>query len=186
MVQESGRRIVLLDTCVLINLLASGETEDILAGAGGKFLICSAVRDETIYLRSEEPDSSSVRVDIGSHVNSGLFSVTDLQGEEEQSLYIDYAAQLDDGEAMSLAIAHVRDYQVATDDRKARRLFLEGGGSEKRLVSTSELVRRWSERRRIPAVRLRQVLERIARRARFYPGTSDPHHQWWSNMRTPR
>jgi hypothetical protein len=87
---------------------------------------------------------------------------------------------------MSLAIAHVRDYQVATDDRKARRLFLESGGSEKKLVSTSELVRRWSERRRIPAVRLRQILERIARRARFYPGTSDPHYRWWSNIRTPR
>ena len=173
------------DTCVLINVLASGEAEGILAAAGGEFLICTAVRNESIYLRSEEPEPSLDRVDISAHIESGLFGVTDLEGEDEQSLYIDYASQLDDGEAMSLAIAYVRDYHIATDDRKARRLFLESGGVEERLISTTELVRRWSERHEIQAAQLSRAVEHIAIRARFYPGTSDPHYPWWSKIWKP-
>lgn len=185
MVRGSPLRVVLLDTCVLINVLASGEAEGILAAAGGEFLICTAVRDETIYLRSEEPEPSLDRVDISSHIECGLFGLTDLRGEDEQSLYVDYASQLDDGEAMSLAIAYVRDYHIATDDRKARRLFLEGGGADERLISTAELVRRWSERHEIQAAQLSRAVEHIALRARFYPGASDPHYPWWSKIWKP-
>ena len=70
-------------------------------------------------------------------------------------------------------------YMVATDDRKARRLFTEAVGKVERLISTSDLIRGWSERELLPPARLKEVLLRINRRARFVPPRSDRNFEWW-------
>lgn len=85
---------------------------------------------------SRRPQCPPDTVELDSFVNSKCLTVYGLSGNEEQSLYIDYAADLDDGEAMTLALAFSRGFTVATDDRKARRIFLEDTGDTTRLLST--------------------------------------------------
>lgn len=172
---------VLLDTCTLINLLATGEVEAILRSMDSDFVICSAVLQESIYLRSDDDADPPDPIDLGPLIESGALTVCSLESEEEELLYIDYASQLDDGEAMSIAIAIERVYTLATDERKARRLFLEAAGNTDRLLSTAELVHNWSQSEQIPSDKLRITLLRIAQRARFVPRQSDPNYDWWRN-----
>ena len=170
---------VLVDTCTLINLLATGEAEAIIRSMGRGFAISSAVLQETIYLRPESDGDPPDPIDLAPFIDSGVLRVCSLESEEEELLYIDYASQLDDGEAMSLAMARRRGYILATDERKARRLFLEAAGDTARLISTSDLVRNWAECEQVPAEILRNTLQRIERRARFAPPQSDPNTKWW-------
>lgn len=174
-------RVQILDACVLINLLASGEAEPVLRAALRESLVCAAVRRESIYLRTDDPHSPLEPADISPLVELGLIKLCDVEGEEEARLYVDYASALDDGEAMSLAIALSRGFDLATDERKARRLFLEAAGAPKRLVSTSQLMRGWAEKDRVTAGRLKAALLRIEERARYQPPSTDVNYKWWNS-----
>ena len=175
----SSPRPQILDTCVLINLLASGEINEILRAAAQDSLISSAVEVESIYLRTDNPEAPMEQIDLRPLIDSGLLTVCHIEGDEEAEMYVDFAGALDDGEAMSLAIALLRDYVLATDERKARRLFLEAAGDKARLASTSQLVRRWAETEGVVADRLKTVLLEIERRARYRPPTTDENYEWW-------
>ena len=172
-------RAQILDACVLINLLASGEAEGVLRAAARDSFICAAVEKEAVYLRSDYPNSPLELVSLSPYVEAGLLAVCNVAGAVEMELYVDYAAELDDGEAMSLAIALSRDFILATDERKARRLFLEAARDQRRLASTSGLMRAWAEGNAVPAERLRSALLRIESRARYQPPPADANHRWW-------
>jgi predicted nucleic acid-binding protein len=172
---------ILLDTCVLINLLASDEIQSILHSAHKQVVVCTAVQAETLYLRSEDTEQPSMeRVDLRPLIQSGILGVCFLENEDEESLYVDFASQLDDGEAMSLALVLARGFSLATDERKAKRLFLEAAKAPQRLISTADLMRTWSKEQKVSAPTLKETLLRIRRRARFAPSPNDAGYQWWT------
>lgn len=177
----SATQVQILDACVLINLLASGEIEDILGATARASTICVAVERESIYLRTDDPHRPRELIQLEPLLASGLLTICSVEGDEEAQFYIDYASQLDDGEAMSLAIALARGYILATDERKAQRLFLETAGDSRRLTSTAELLRHWAESQQVTAARLKEALRRIETRARYQPTASDANYQWWIN-----
>ncbi|HWP43725.1 MAG TPA: hypothetical protein VNO14_10850 [Blastocatellia bacterium] len=174
-------RVQILDACVLINLLASGEIEEILRVAAYDSLICSAVKGESVYLRTDDPQAPLDPIDLSHLIESGLLTVCNIEGDREAELYVDYASALDDGEAMSVAIAISRGFVLATDERKARRLFLEAESELERLTSTSEMIRRWAEEMAVPAERVKAALLNIEKRARYQPPTTDVNYQWWGD-----
>lgn len=172
-------RAQILDACVLINLLASGEVEGILRAAARDSFICTAVEGESIYLRTDDPKAPLEHIDLHPLTGSGLLTVCRIEGAREAELYVDYASALDDGEAMSLAIALSRGFILATDERKARRLFSEAIPDPLCLTSTSALLRWWAEAETIPPDRLKAVLLSIEKRAHYQPPAADPNYQWW-------
>ncbi len=174
-------RILLIDTCVLINLLASGEIKPILKAAAQQSLLCSVVEKESIYLRADDPQDGLENVNLQPLIKDGVLSVCNIETPEEEQLYVNYASVLDDGEAMSLAVALVRGWYLATDERKARRLFLEAANNAGLLITTSMLIRDWSEAKRIASNRLKSILLQIENRARYRPSTWDVNHQWWTD-----
>ena len=175
------QRAQILDACVLINLLASGEAEGVLRAAARDSFVCAAVEREAVYLRTDDPNSPLELVSLAPYFGAGLLTVCDVEGAAEMGLYVNYAADLDDGEAMSLAIALARDFILATDERKARRLFLEAARDPGRLVSTSELMRAWVEGASVPAERLKSALLRVESRARYQPPPTDANYRWWAD-----
>jgi hypothetical protein len=170
----------MLDACVLINLLASGRGQEILTGSEYRFAVCTVVSCESIYLRAADANAPPEEVKLDPFVKSKSLTVYSLSGNAEQSLYIDYAADLDDGEAMTLALAFSRGFSMATDDRKARRIFLEEIGDATRLLSTAQILRTWSQRAALTAGELKKLLLEVSRRGRFSPPSGDPDFAWWS------
>lgn len=124
-------------------------------------------------------DQSSTLANFDSLLQSGLLTICKLENEREEELYVDYSSQLGDGEAMSIAIAQSRGYILATDDRKARRIFLEAVPKPDSLFSTSDLIRSWAESNLIPPDQLKIALLNIQHRANFIPRRIDPNFQWW-------
>ena len=176
-----SRPVAILDACVLINLLATGRAEEILSSSDHSFAICTVVRIESIYLRAADPSAPPEEAKLDGLVESGCLKVLELSGNPEDALYIDYAGQLDDGEAMSLALAQSRGLFMATDDRKARRLFTEEVQDSGRLLSTAGILRRWSEKIRMERNELKKLLLEVSRRGRFFPQPGDPDFVWWSD-----
>jgi predicted nucleic acid-binding protein len=169
----------ILDSCVLINLAASNEIADIVSSIAGPTLICTAVQREALFLRDEADPGVLVPLSVDDLVAVARIRVCDVETADEEEQFVRLAGDLDDGEAMSIAIADSRGMQFASDDQKARRVFLELGHTADRLTCTSAIVRRWAETRSIPSQRLKATLRRITVRARFTPSRRDPHVGWW-------
>jgi predicted nucleic acid-binding protein len=168
-----GKNLLLQDACVLINLLATDRLEEIARHLAYQFAIASSVAAETIYLRRPE-DKSREQADLRTHVTSGLIKVLDVETELEQSRYLYYATELDDGEAMSLALAECRRLEIATDDRKARRMVAAEGLSIK-LWSTVDILKAWERIGSISPQEVKDTLTKISSRARFRPKGC----AWW-------
>lgn len=151
-----------------------------MSESGYQFGICSVVKNESIYLRATDLNAPPEEVKLDAYLDSNRLTVFELSSNEEKELYVDYATQLDDGEAMSLALAYSRGFSLASDDRKARRLFTEEIGDPKRLLSTSQILKEWSEKAGMDAANLKQVLTDVLRRGRFFPNSGDAHFEWWS------
>lgn len=166
-----------IDTCVLINLLATDRVGEIVEIISPSRLVCPGVSGESLYLRSTEPDGPLQAVDLGPLFQQNVFTASPLDGAPEEELYVGYSLELDDGEAMSLAIAHARNLTLATDDHKARRLAAENAPAVA-LFSTPQIIRAWAEGR--DPAEVASVVRAIHGRARFCPSDNDPLLEWWN------
>lgn len=174
-------RPVVFDASVLLNLLATRQPAKLIRSLGSQGLVCSAVADEALYIRSERLGEPPELVNLQPLLDTGVLEICELQGDEEYGLYVRYAMNLDDGEAMSLAICAARGHAVATDDRKARRLASLSHQIE--LLGTPEILQCWASVEQPDAQQIREVLRRIEVSARFHPNANDPLRAWWDSFR---
>lgn len=165
-----------VDTCSLINALASGVPLLLLEQLAPERWIAESVSRESLYLRSAVAGSTPEPIDLTLILRSGHLALCQAETAQEEELYVQLASELDDGEAMSLAIAVQRNYAFVTDDRKAIRLARELGVQE--IVGTPELVRACA------GINHREVLKAIEERARFSPSLDHPLRTWWKNTRS--
>ena len=103
----------------------------------------TAAQREALFLRDKADPGMPVPLNVDDLVAVAGIRVCDVSKEEEEQ-FVRLASDLDDGEAMSIAIADRRGMHFATDDQKARRVFLELGCMPDRLTCTSAIVRRWA------------------------------------------
>jgi len=174
--------VLLNDSSVLLNLLAADCLAQIAADTGWQFAICPAVRDEVKKLRDSQTGEMIV-VDLTPHVASGLLQVLELSGEREEVLYIEQSVVVDDGEAMSIAIAATRRLALAIDDKQATN-HAHANFPEMELWSTPEILKRWAEVGRVDSDTLRKAISLIEIRARYFPGRSHVLADWWRQAKS--
>lgn len=181
MAVERAAGLILLDACCILNLCAGRCIHQILRSSACEFAVAERAADEVLYIRNVSPSGAAEereRVDLKPLVSEGLLRVLSVESEDEATAYVRFATQLDDGEAMTCALAAVRGAAVATDDRKAQRL-LRTLVPPVQTHSTAWLIRQWSEEQGVGAATLKQALNDIRVRARFVPGSHDPLQTWW-------
>jgi predicted nucleic acid-binding protein len=172
---------VAIDASTLLNLFATGEIESILRSMPVQKVVCSVGASEVLYLRHEEADHAPELISLDPLAEQGLLTLARPESPEEEALFVEFAAKIDDGEAMSLALCVSRGYALATDDRKARRIAASVAVPIP-LLATSELIFHWFDSNTISPDRIREVLGAVELRARFRPWPEYPLREWWSRM----
>jgi predicted nucleic acid-binding protein len=170
---------LLLDTCVVLSLYASQHIEEILQANQGPFLIAEAVRREALYIhvvvdgiREREP------ISLEPLIESGILAVVEPESEDELQSLIDYSLKLDEGEAMTCALALHRGYRIATDERKTINLI----GHQVDIVGTLDLVQAWETTAAVAHAVMQEVLAAIEDRG-YVPGATHRHYEWWKRLR---
>lgn len=173
--------IIVVDSCVLLNLHASGRVEEILASLSCHCLASPYARSEVLWYLAppEGEDEIPIRRDITLEplVEAQLLSIVGLTSEEQAS-FVELAQQLGDGEAASGALAISRSGSVATDDFKARRVFAQLSPPLP-TIGTATLLRNWEQRSRPDRSDVVTALESIRHGARFSPRAGDDDSDWW-------
>ena len=175
--------VLLLDASCLLNLYATGRLLEIAATLPWQLAVVDYVLEqEALYVRTigvYEGQGGTVPVDLSPLIDAGLLLVVRLETPSEEASFVELAAVLDDGEAVTGAIALNRGHLVAIDDRKARRVLGEKAPGM-RLVSTLELMRQWSAS--VPVQEVSHALRAMQHRASYVPGHWDPLYAWWRDM----
>jgi predicted nucleic acid-binding protein len=168
---------VLLDACCLINICSSGRLPEILRAVPHTWHICSAVAGETLFVEvvvSGRRERS--QVDLQPWFAAGLVHPCEPERLDEVAALVNYAARLDDGEAMCLALAKCRSWTVATDERKGRRI---ARGDSIPTLNTVEIVRAWTEQVSATPTVIHEVVNNIAVLGRYRPAVDAPSAEWW-------
>jgi predicted nucleic acid-binding protein len=172
------RTPLLLDACVAINLAATDHIQPITGAIGVTFILVRQAAAEVGHLRDfagGEPILTPINL---SQYTSDTLEITDLT-PPEYPVYLDLARAVDDGEAATIAVAAHRNLQLATDDRKARRLCAERHIPEP--LRTLALMHAYTNAAGLKHSQLRDLLIKIRDRANFQPSRGDPDHKWWDD-----
>ncbi|TAK32173.1 MAG: hypothetical protein EPO21_15650 [Chloroflexota bacterium] len=146
--------------------------------------LAEAVVNEAIYvLRGGNGDDAAEQepVDLRPFTAAGLVEVWRPEKEAEYADFVNFAVDIDDGEAITCALALHRSGAVVTDDRKTLRI-LSIRASQLRVFTTTQVVKLWAESARVDKAVLRATLLDIQTRARFVPGKQDPLLDWWKDV----
>jgi predicted nucleic acid-binding protein len=168
---------MLLDACVVINLYASRYMEDILRATTMTVGIVDAVVREAGHVRKGGAGDDANELDpieLGAMIGAGALRRVNL-GDEELDEYVALTQILDDGEAMTVAIALSHGATVATDEKKAVRVI----AGRVPVVSSLHMVKRWADAQMLDPVAVARVLGDIRERGRYVPGNRHPLRQWW-------
>lgn len=168
----------LLDACAVLSLYATQRIAEILDAMPGPVAVADLVVGEAQFIRHVEDDQVQLeRVDLDFLIESGRLDVIAAESEEELLTFIDLTVDLDDGEAMSAALAIQRDCVLVTDDRKAERIL----AGRVQMRSTLEVVKHWAEVRRIALPELRAALIGIDQRG-YRPARRHQFYGWWESI----
>lgn len=172
-------RKLLLDACVAINLAAAAKLDMIADVLQVTFVIAEQAASEVGYLRDTvEGVVVLTPINLEQFVLSETLQIHEL-APAELELYLELASIVDDGEAATIALAICRSTDLATDDRRARRLCAERHLPEP--LRTMALLHAYAETALLNNQEVRQMLVQVRDRASFLPARSDPHLKWWDD-----
>jgi predicted nucleic acid-binding protein len=180
-----NRQLLFLDACCLINLVATDQIEKIL-GALPHDCATSRLVVSTEVISVGQSAATSAAMERETLAPSYLESlealrILDLSSKGDLARFIQFAAELDDGEASVCALAVTHGGAVATDDRKTLRL-LERKHPQVAVVQTPELLYAWAELAGLRDQEMGKVLRSVYQRGRFYPRRDVPRFDWWERL----
>lgn len=173
------RRQILLDACVAINLAATDSIEGIAATLHITFGIVRQAEAEAGHLRDIiDGELVHTPIDLRQFVSGEALDLLELV-PSEFALYLELAAIVDDGEAATIAVAIQRGLEIATDDRRARRLCEERHLAEP--VRTVALLHSYADAAKLSGDQVREMITKVRDRASFQPPRADPNLKWWTD-----
>lgn len=168
-----------IDCCSLINLYTGWKGLEELAAWKRTWHVCEAVLRESEYTREYTGQGlTTIPLDLGRTVQKGLLRSARPETAEEIEDYVNFAIEVDDGEAQAIAVAKNRGYALLTDDYKAGKLASSADVGVT-VITTPLLLQEWGNIHEDNKTRLREVVRRITELARFTPRVDFPHFDWW-------
>ena len=173
-----------IDCCSLINLYAGWGGLKELRDFRQTWHICAAVLNEAEFTREFGLDGTPqmVQLDMNALTQLGLWLPARPETEQEIEDYVNFATEVDDGEAQALTIAKHRGFVLLTDDRKAIKVAQRPDVAV-RTTSTPNILQSWGQLDPGNEARLHEVVGRITVLARFSPHKDSPDYAWWRRYR---
>lgn len=170
----------IIDCCSLINLFTGWGGLAELATLGSQWHLCEAVVVEAEYTREYGEDGHPILVPLNFSklIGDRLILAVAPVSDEELNDYLDFASEVDDGEAQALAIARHRGFTLLTDDRRAIALAARAE-IQVPTISTAEILRIWVELNPAHEQKLSRIIARIEELARFSPRRNSSDYEWW-------
>lgn len=174
---------LILDASCVISLYASQQMGGILKSIPKSVTIAAYVyKQEALWiynLPGKDEKKQREPIILEPYISSGLLKVVTIETEAEADTLATLSAKIrGQGEVSTGAIAINRNWAIAIDDRRARRLFQEVTG-QLQLIYTLELMKYWVEVNAVAPEVITKSLQNIRHRAAYTPRNDNPLYEWW-------
>jgi predicted nucleic acid-binding protein len=175
-----------LDACALVNLYCGWGGLKELRTFGKSWSIGNTALKEAMFVRDFDANGNIVKVTLDpvAVVANGNLQVLSLGDAREHASLIEFAVELDDGEAKALSLALHRKRVLVTDDRFAVRVASEPHVAVQ-TMGTPEILMTWANTNTECRRRLPEVVRRVSFLGPFQLKSSSPHYRWWQTLLTP-
>lgn len=169
-----------LDASTLVNLLSGWDDLSELQCLGGNWHIGSKALHEVGFVQVLDDEGKVQRKSVAADeiIRAGGLRLIQSETPKESASFVEFAAQMDDGEAQALALALHRGCILVTDDRIALRVAAELP-TPVQTIGTPELLLVWSRTSVHCEKRLAQVVKRVSTLGPFRLKKNSPHYAWW-------
>lgn len=173
----------LLDACALVNLYCGWGGLRELRKFGASWSVGSTALTEAVYVRDYDVTGSihKLTLDPTAVVSDGNLQLLSLDTTEEHASLMEFAAEVDDGEAQALSLALHRRRILVTDDRPAIRIA-NALPLAVQTMGTPEVLMAWAATNTDRQRQLPQVVRRISTLGPFQLKKSSPHYDWWQTL----
>lgn len=179
-----SHKLVVIDACCMLNLLATKREADIVRAADLRLLDTPQVSTEPKHLLSP-PDEDGSRIKSPASTTAlrdvGLLETRALEEEAVVDAFVAAAARIKDTDASCIAVAGVLGLPLLTDDAKARRIACEMFPSIE-LISTLDVLHAASGRLGWSPSELRAVAMALFWGGNFAPPKRDPRSPWYKGL----
>ncbi|MCB8943077.1 MAG: hypothetical protein H6658_04925 [Ardenticatenaceae bacterium] len=154
------KNVIILDASCLVNLYATAHMAEILRSVPQSITVAAYVFNrEALWIKEDVNGKMEKQpVQLQPLVDAGLLTLVSIKGETESNLHVLLSSKIrDEGESQTGAIAIHRDWAIAIDDRKARRIIRETGNNIE-LIYSLQLVKHWVETEKMEDVIIREML----------------------------
>jgi hypothetical protein len=142
--------------------------QEILERVPNSVAVAAYVKEREIKRFSLEP-----------FIKQKLLRVVAPKSEKEFELLANFAAQMEDGESVTGAIALSRNWAIGTDDRRAIEVIRIASPSQQ-IVSSLALMKNWLDVREESIMMIRNCLVKLKRDASYSPKQDHELYQWWA------
>ena len=172
----------ILDACALINLHCGWGGLAELRTFGTSWSIGDTALREALFVRDFDRNGDICRVTLDAQavVASGNLQVLTLDNAQEHASLVEFALELDDGEAQAMSLALHRERILVTDDRPAVRVA--SGLTTVQTMGTPEVLIAWVNANPAQRHRLPEIIRRVTVLGPFQLKKSSPHYGWWQAL----
>lgn len=172
----------ILDACALINLHCGWGGLAELQTFGTSWSIGDTALSEALFVRDFDLNGDIYRMALDSQtiVANAKLKVLTLGNAPEYASLVEFALELDDGEAQALSLALHRQRILVTDDRPAVRVA--SGPASVQTVGTPEILMAWIDSNPQQRHRLPTVVRRMSVLGPFQLKKSSVHYGWWQAL----
>jgi len=172
-----------LDASTLVNLLCGWGGLAELSDIGGSWRIGQIALAEVQYVREFGAGGDIERkpVTAAAIVADGAMQELSLDSAAEHEAFINFATELDDGEAQALALAQHRGCILVTDDRPAARVA-KGLPIPVATMGTAEALIAWAGSDAERLRRLPGIVRRISALGPLQIKRTAPSYEWWQRQ----
>jgi predicted nucleic acid-binding protein len=173
----------ILDACALVNLHCGWSGLRELQTFGLSWSIGETALSEALFVRdfAENGGLRKVTLDAPTVIADGKLNVLSIEGSAEINSLVEFAAELDDGEAQALSMALHRKLVLVTDDRPGVRV---AGAAHVAVptMGTPGILMEWVRVNPECRARLPDVIRRIGILGPFQLRRNSPHYAWWQAL----
>ena len=173
----------LLDACTLVNLHCGWAGLRQLRTFGESWSIGETALKEAIFVRDfgAGGEICKVTLDPVAVIAEGRLQTLSLADAKEHASLVEFAFELDDGEAEALSLALHRRRVLLTDDRLAVRVASAPSVAVE-TMGTPEILMAWVNANPKSRQVLPEVVHRISVLGPFQLRKSSPHYPWWQGL----
>jgi predicted nucleic acid-binding protein len=178
------RECIILDIRCIINLYASKNMKNILEALPEQVMVASYVRDlvdaKSIYnVPLEGLKRGTEVINLQPFIDDKLLQVVSLENDAEENMVVNFSSVgLGNGEAITAAIALLRQWSLGIDDQMAISFFMRKI-PQLHLTSTLDTIKHWVEITDPDLTVISHMLKNIQNRASYKPHDSHHLYRWW-------